>query len=71
MSPRLDRKLKEAIDDTGLDWEIRNGSCHYKLFVGGHFTTVIAHGTRRDADKRTLTAISRVKSIAAKIKVET
>src|SRR6186713_615117 len=38
--PRDARQLLEA---SGVDWEVRSGSRHFKVFVGGRLVAILPH----------------------------
>jgi hypothetical protein len=38
--PRDARQLLEA---SGVEWEVRSGSRHFKVFVGGRFVAILPH----------------------------
>lgn len=56
--------IEDALNQTGLPWEIRPGQRHKKVFLAGRMITVFSHNNR-NADKgpdgvnHTLTIIKR------------
>jgi len=71
VSYKIDRKLKRALNETGLDWEIRSGTNHFKIFIEGRMATIAPHGSRRDCDRHLTNQICQVRRAAARIKEST
>lgn len=41
---KLDSKVRQLLDESGLPWEIVNGAKHYKLMVQGRMAAILPHG---------------------------
>ena len=66
---KMPERLREALDNTGLPWEVEDGSKHYKVKLCGRLVAVYPLGRGRDADKRALlNTISQVRLTARQIK---
>lgn len=44
LARRVDPRLREVLEASGLPWHIETGKRHRKLYVGGVLVTVISHG---------------------------
>lgn len=51
MSRSVTPKVREALNATGLPWEIINGSKHRKLVIDGRTVAVMSHGGHSRAMK--------------------
>ena len=69
MTRQVSPKVRDALDETGLPWEIRNGSKHRKLVVDGHTVAVMSHGGHSRAMKSECygdkTLVSAIRKFAA------
>ena len=66
---KLPERLREALDSTGLPWQVEDGSKHYKVKLCGRLVAVFPLGKARDADKRALlNTIAQVRHAARLIK---
>jgi hypothetical protein len=48
---RLDAKIKQALNATGIPWEIETGSKHFKVRLGGRLVGVYPHGKKTEASQ--------------------
>jgi hypothetical protein len=48
---KLDSKVKQALNDTGIPWEIEAGSKHFKVRLGGRLAGVYPHGKKTEASQ--------------------
>lgn len=51
---RLPVELREALDKTGLPWEIENGKKHNKIRLAGRLVGVYPHGKANGDHRRSL-----------------
>jgi hypothetical protein len=66
---RLPFELREALDKTGLPWEIELGSKHHKVKLCGKLVAVFPRGKKHEAEKRSLlNTISQVRNAARQLK---
>ena len=55
---RLPVQLREALEETGLPWEVVNGGKHHKVKLAGKLVGVYPHGRQKEAEKRSLLNLS-------------
>ena len=61
--------LREALDKTGLPWEVENSKKHNKVKLAGRLVCVYPHGKARDVDRRALlNTITQVRHAAQELK---
>jgi hypothetical protein len=48
---RLDPKVKKALEETSLPWEIETGSKHFKVRLGGRLAGVYPHGKKTESSQ--------------------
>jgi hypothetical protein len=48
---KLDVKVKQALNETGLPWEVETGSKHYKVRLGGRLAGVYPHGKKTEGSQ--------------------
>lgn len=66
---KIPAELREALDKTGLPWNIEEGSKHRKVKLGGMLVGVLPHGKQQEAHKRSLlNTLTQVRLAARKIK---
>lgn len=66
---KLPVELREALDKTGLPWEIENGKKHNKVVLNTRLVGVFPHGKKCDANRRSLlNTITQVRAMARQIK---
>jgi hypothetical protein len=41
---KLHPKVRSALDETGLPWELRHGSKHKLIYVDGQMLAILPHG---------------------------
>lgn len=41
---KLPKQVRSALDEAGLQWEIRNGAKHQLLYVEGQMLAILPHG---------------------------
>ena len=51
---KLPDELREALDMTGLPWEVEAGRKHYKVKLAGRLVAVYPHGKAQERYKRAL-----------------
>lgn len=62
---RIDPKVRQALDNTGLPWRIETGSKHNKIRLNNRLVGVYPQGKKTEADPRAnLNIISNIKRIA-------
>lgn len=65
---KLPDQLREALDKTGLPWEVIKGGKHNKVKLAGKLVAVYPLGKGRDAEKRSLlNTVSQVRRAAQEI----
>ena len=66
---RLPSELREALDKTGLPWDVELGSKHNKVKLCGRLVAVFPRGGKQEQDKRSLlNTISQVRNAARELK---
>lgn len=66
---KIPAELREALDKTGLPWEIEVGGKHKKLRLSGKLVGIIPLGKQQCRDKRSLlNTLTQVRLAARKIK---
>ena len=66
---KLPVELREALDKTGLPWEIENGKKHNKVVLNTRLVGVFTHGKKCDANRRSLlNTITQIRAMARQIK---
>lgn len=51
---KLPEELREALDGTGLPWEVEAGKKHYKVKLAGRLVAVYPHGKAQERYRRAL-----------------
>lgn len=51
---KLPGELREALDQTGLPWEVESGKKHNKVKLAGRLVAVYPHGKKQESDRRAL-----------------
>lgn len=51
---KLPGELREALDQTGLPWEVESGKKHNKVKLAGRLVAVYSHGKKQESDRRAL-----------------
>jgi hypothetical protein len=46
---KLDRKTKQALEETGLPWSVEDGSKHHKIRLNGKLVGVFPYGKKTEA----------------------
>ena len=65
---KMPKELREALDRTGLPWEVQNGKKHNKVKLVGRLVGVYPHGRKQEAEKRSLlNVITQVRHTAQEI----
>ena len=68
---KLDHRLREALDATGLPWEVKNGGRHTKVMLDGRLVAVLSRNKHCSHEQRLLhKKLKAVKQMADKIKGE-
>jgi hypothetical protein len=66
---KLPDRLREALDETGLPWEVVCGGKHHKVKLAGKLVAVYPHGKAREAEKRSLlNTITQVRRAARELR---
>ena len=66
---RLPDRLREALEETGLPWEIVEGGKHHKVKLAGRLVAVYPMGKAKEAEKRSLlNTISQVRRAARELR---
>lgn len=62
-------RLREVLDDSGLDWEAERGSKHVKIRVAGRLAGVVSmRGNRNKGDVGDSFVVARVKSVISAVR---
>ena len=65
---KLDPKVKQALNDTGIPWEVEAGSKHYKVRLGGRLAGVYPHGKKTEASQHANSnLVSNIKRLAREL----
>lgn len=46
---KLDRKTKQALEETGLPWSVEDGSKHQKIRLNGKLVAIFPYGKKTEA----------------------
>ena len=66
---RLPDELREALDMTGLPWEVETGKKHYKVKLAGRLVAVYPHVKAQERYKRALlNTITQVRRTARELR---
>jgi hypothetical protein len=66
---KLPNELREALDNTGLPWELELGGKHYKVKLAGRLVGVLPRGKFNGSHKRTLlNTVSQIRRAAQEIR---
>jgi hypothetical protein len=66
---KIPTELREALDRTGLPWELEEGTKHNKVKLVGHLVGIYPKGRKREAHRRALlNTITQVRNAARQIK---
>lgn len=66
---KLPCELREALERTGLPWDVEMGKKHNKVKLAGRLVAVYPHGKKQDSDRRALlNTISQVRHAAQEIR---
>jgi hypothetical protein len=65
---KLDPKVKQALNNTGIPWEVEAGSKHFKVRLGGRLAGVYPHGKKTEASQHANSnLISNIKRLAREL----
>lgn len=65
---KLDPKVKQALNGTGIPWEVETGSKHFKVRLGGRLAGVYPHGKKTEASQHANSnLISNIKRLAREL----
>lgn len=53
---RIDPAVRDALDATGLPWELRRGKRHQKIILDGRFVGILPHDCAPTGHQRALKA---------------
>jgi hypothetical protein len=68
---KMPREVREALDVTGLPWELEEGSKHWKIKVKGRLAGILPKGPISQKNKPAiLNTVSQVRRLARQIKGE-
>lgn len=66
---KMPEELREALDQTGLPWELERGKKHNKVKLAGRLVAVYPHGKAQDAYRRALlNTITQVRRTARELR---
>ena len=66
---KLPEELREALDGTGLPWEVEAGKKHYKVKLAGRLVAVYPHGKAQERYRRALlNTITQVRRTARELR---
>lgn len=66
---RLPAELREALDKTGLPWDVEAGKKHYKVKLAGRLVAVYPHGKAQERYRRALlNTITQVRRTAQELR---
>jgi hypothetical protein len=63
MTHRISDHFKKVLDDTGLPWEIVQGSKHKKLFLAGRYAGTIPIGRKTSLGRSTKNVEAQIKRL--------
>jgi hypothetical protein len=46
---RIDKKVKQTLEDTGLPWCVETGSKHFKIRLNGKLVGTFPHGKKTES----------------------
>lgn len=62
---RIDRRVREALEETGLPWMVVHGKRHLKLYVGDQLAGILPlSGKDTEHGKALLNTISQIRRVA-------
>lgn len=61
---RLHHTVQRALDECGVVYELRGGSKHHKLFVGGRLAGIIPHGRGGSDDRARKNLLAQIRRTA-------
>jgi hypothetical protein len=61
---RLDKQVREALEQTGLPWEIVNGGKHAHLRVDGQFVSILPYGSRAVIPRAVKNCVPSIRRVA-------
>jgi hypothetical protein len=65
---KLDRRIREALEETGLPWLLEPGKGHLKLRVGGRLAGIISTSSKCEgAQRNALNTVSQIRRVARSI----
>ena len=66
---KLPCELREALEKTGLPWEVEASKKHNKVKLAGKLVCVYPHGKKQESDRRALlNTISQVRRAAQELR---
>ena len=66
---KLHAKIREALEETGLPWDIELGSRHLKIKVSGRLAGILPKGKLQTNHSRSLlNTVSQIRNVAREIK---
>ena len=66
---KIDPRLADALDATGLPWTTECGTKHYKVRLAGKLVAIYPRGKKQESDKRALlNTITQVRHAAQELK---
>jgi len=63
---KLDHKIRDALDDSGLPYDLAAGSRHIKMTLGGKFIGVLSY-TSRQGTRDIKNTIARIRKAAKEL----
>jgi hypothetical protein len=67
----MDKRIRQALEETGLEWNIEPGKKHLKIRVAGHLAGVLPHGKHSETDRRSiLNTVRQIRAIRMKLSIE-
>lgn len=67
---KIDSRIKEALEATGLPWVAENGGKHIKVKLSGRLACILpkgANGNRGGTTRACLNAVSQIRAIARSV----
>lgn len=66
---RLPEKVREALEETGLPWDVEAGSRHLKIKVSGRLAGILPRSKFNSSHSRSLlNTVSQIRNVAREIK---
>lgn len=64
---RVNPRIMEALEATGLPWELLDGGSHTKIVVGGYMAGILSRGKHDAQQRTTLNTIAQIRRKAQEI----